>query len=76
MTKGHAFHTLSPPTFPPNPPPQTKVAAAIGGGYNPDHAILVERHVRLHQAAAEYWGPLSAACQARRVARRAAWQRG
>jgi len=30
------------------------VAAAIGGGYDPCHDHIVERHVALHRAAAEY----------------------
>ncbi len=30
---------------------QVPVACAIGGGYQPDHEALVERHVCLHQAA-------------------------
>lgn len=30
------------------------VAAAIGGGYEPDHTRIVERHVQLHKAAGEY----------------------
>ena len=30
------------------------VAAAIGGGYEPDHSAIVERHVQLHKAASEY----------------------
>ena len=30
------------------------VAAAIGGGYEPDHERIVERHVMLHRAAAEF----------------------
>jgi acetoin utilization deacetylase AcuC-like enzyme len=29
------------------------VCAAIGGGYAPDHAAIVERHVSLHRAAAQ-----------------------
>jgi acetoin utilization deacetylase AcuC-like enzyme len=32
----------------------TVVAAAIGGGYEPDHEKIVERHVMLHRAAEEY----------------------
>jgi hypothetical protein len=47
-----------------------QVAAAIGGGYNEDHAVLVERHVSLHRAAAEHWPALAAACEAKRAARR------
>jgi acetoin utilization deacetylase AcuC-like enzyme len=46
------------------------VAAAIGGGYCPDHARIVERHVLLHRAAAEHWPALAAAAEARRAARR------
>lgn len=46
------------------------VAAAIGGGYSEDHSNIVERHVRLHQAAAEHWPALAAAAEARRAARR------
>jgi acetoin utilization deacetylase AcuC-like enzyme len=38
------------------------VAAAIGGGYQQDHTHIVERHVLLHRAAAEYFPQLSAAC--------------
>jgi acetoin utilization deacetylase AcuC-like enzyme len=30
------------------------VAAAIGGGYSPKHELIVDRHVLLHQAAAEH----------------------
>jgi len=30
------------------------LCAAIGGGYEPDHNKIVERHVMLHKAAAEY----------------------
>ena len=30
------------------------VAAAIGGGYEVDHERIVDRHVLLHRAAAEY----------------------
>lgn len=29
------------------------VACAIGGGYNPDHTLLVERHLQLHKACRE-----------------------
>ena len=45
------------------------VAAAIGGGYGKDRAALVERHVSLHRAAAEFFPALAAACQQRRLAR-------
>ena len=48
------------------------VAAAIGGGYSEDHSRIVERHVALHRAAAEYWAPLAAAAEARRAAARRA----
>lgn len=32
---------------------EVPVAAAIGGGYAPEHERIVERHVMLHRAAAE-----------------------
>lgn len=36
------------------------VAAAIGGGYNlQDHERIVDRHMLLHRAAAEYWPELA-----------------
>jgi acetoin utilization deacetylase AcuC-like enzyme len=48
------------------------VAAAIGGGYEPNHEHIVDRHLLLHQAAAEHLPQLGAACsaQARAEARR------
>jgi hypothetical protein len=45
---------------------QTQVAAAIGGGYSPDHSVLVERHVLLHRAAAKHWPTFAAAAERRR----------
>jgi acetoin utilization deacetylase AcuC-like enzyme len=40
------------------------VAAAIGGGYQRDHERIVDRHVLLHQAAAEALPRLAAAAGA------------
>jgi acetoin utilization deacetylase AcuC-like enzyme len=40
------------------------VAAGIGGGYEPDHVRLVERHVGVHRAAAETAGEMMARCTA------------
>ena len=52
------------------------ICAAIGGGYAPDHAAIVERHVSLHRAArdafAAHGGAYAAAQAARREARLAA----
>jgi acetoin utilization deacetylase AcuC-like enzyme len=51
------------------------IAAAIGGGYAPDHAAIVERHVSLHAAAAAAFrqhGPAFAAARAARAAERRA----
>lgn len=48
------------------------VAAAIGGGYNPDHSVLVARHVSLHRAAAEHRELLADGMQRRQRERRAA----
>ena len=52
------------------------VAAAIGGGYAPDHDAIVERHVKMHAAAAaafrQYGGQYAEAQAAKRAARRAA----
>ena len=48
------------------------VAAAIGGGYQPsNHDHIVDRHLLLHQTAAEHLPQLAAACsaQARAAAR-------
>jgi acetoin utilization deacetylase AcuC-like enzyme len=46
------------------------VAAAIGGGYEPRHAHIVERHMCLHLAAAELLPQILAAQEARRGAAR------
>ncbi|GBF88042.1 histone deacetylase [Raphidocelis subcapitata] len=46
------------------------IAAAIGGGYAEDHAVLVDRHASLHKAAAAHLPALAAACEARRLAAR------
>lgn len=46
------------------PTPQAPVACAIGGGYQADHSCIVERHVLLHQAAAELMPQLAAAGRA------------
>ncbi|KAL4428051.1 hypothetical protein ABPG75_002140 [Micractinium tetrahymenae] len=47
------------------------VAAAMGGGYCPDHERIVDRHVLLHRAAAEHAPALAAAgAAAARAARR------
>jgi acetoin utilization deacetylase AcuC-like enzyme len=52
------------------------IAAAIGGGYSPQHERIVERHVRMHMAAAAafsaYGGRYMEAQVAKRAARRAA----
>jgi acetoin utilization deacetylase AcuC-like enzyme len=48
------------------------VACAIGGGYEPRHGHIVERHLCLHRAAAELLPEILAAQEARRAARRAA----
>lgn len=53
-------------------PLQVPVAAAIGGGYCPDHERIVDRHLLLHQAAAELMPRLEVAAAyrtERRVAR-------
>jgi acetoin utilization deacetylase AcuC-like enzyme len=36
------------------------VAAAIGGGYHPDHEKIVDRHMLLHRAAADFLPKLGA----------------
>lgn len=46
------------------------VAAAIGGGYAPDHESIVSRHMLLHRAAAEALPALSASCGAAAAAER------
>lgn len=40
------------------------VACAIGGGYQAEHERIVDRHLLLHQAAAEHLPQLAAACSA------------
>lgn len=47
------------------------VAAAIGGGYSPDHAAIVGRHMHLHRAAAELFPRMAARCGAAARRRRA-----
>lgn len=48
------------------------VAAAIGGGYDPDHGVLVARHMHLHRAAAALAPEFAALMDARRAAAREA----
>lgn len=48
------------------------VAAAIGGGYEPRHDHIVDRHVCLHRAASEQAAELWAGLQRRRAAIKAA----
>jgi acetoin utilization deacetylase AcuC-like enzyme len=48
------------------------LAAAIGGGYAPDHAAIVQRHMHVHRAAAERVPQFAAAADARRAAARTA----
>jgi len=42
--------------------------AAIGGGYEQNHADIVRRHMHLHRAAAEHMAGFAALLDARRQA--------
>eukprot|EP00878_Enallax_costatus_P039795 GHUV01045707.1.p1 GENE.GHUV01045707.1~~GHUV01045707.1.p1 ORF type:complete len:154 (+),score=19.22 GHUV01045707.1:395-856(+) len=44
------------------------VACAIGGGYQKDHQHIVERHVLLHRAAAEFMPAFAAMMDTKRAA--------
>jgi acetoin utilization deacetylase AcuC-like enzyme len=48
------------------------IACAIGGGYEPNHTHIVERHLCLHRAAAELVPEILASRELARAARRAA----
>lgn len=45
------------------------LAAAIGGGYQKDHAHIVNRHLHLHRAAAERMPRFAEMTHAKRLAR-------
>lgn len=48
------------------------LAAAIGGGYQKDHSHIVERHMHLHRAAADFMPRFAEMMQAKRRARASA----
>jgi acetoin utilization deacetylase AcuC-like enzyme len=48
------------------------VACAIGGGYEPNHQHIVDRHMCLHRAASELMPEILASREAVRAGRRAA----